>query len=76
MIVFDKVLRLDNGSRFKLYEQGGNITVYFTAKGSAKKTEITADGFLNRVETVSYCDEAFPITGGTIYRIRNNLVIK
>lgn len=75
MIIFNKTLRFESGEGFKMYREGPNLAIYFSAKGNTKKVTLTDEG-LSRFEIVAFSDEAIPIGDKMVYRYGNKLIIR
>ena len=72
----NKVIRLDNGSRFHIYFDGDYMYINYTNK-SAKKVKIDLQNMtMARLGTIAYCDEVIKLSVKNLYRLRNNIVIK
>jgi hypothetical protein len=76
--MFDnKSIRLDSGSRFHLNFNNNFMNINYTYNNSAKKIQVNLDDLtVTKIGTTAYCDEVIMLSSKTLYRIRNNIVIK
>jgi len=53
------------------------MNINYTYNNSAKKIQVNLDDLtVTKIGTTAYCDEVIMLSSKTLYRIRNNIVIK